>query len=325
MTLSELQASILEQLGYGQTPGTDITTRLVREINLAHRKVLGMRGMSKLRQSILTFTSVTSSPFATLPQAVASIRAVVDRTNRRVLEEIQLQEIRWRDPGLVFTSSIPEAYTILNYTNPVAANPATPLSLWATSDDASDTTGISVAVEGVITGGYYTRRVTSMNGTTPVQIGTDISTWEQITKCYLSSFPKGHVTITSGSGGGATLAVIQPGRTRGRYTQIQLFGTPGQPITYYCDVEERIENLVSPTDEPLIPEDYQHVLESIVLMREFRRRKEFDQFKVELGTSKEILKDLRDFLSRKSGPSTGGARGGGRRWSQLGPWFTENT
>jgi hypothetical protein len=315
MTLSDIQSAVYDRLGYNATPGSEIVRRLNRYINDSHRAGLAGRQMGVLRRAVLTFSSVASSPFAVLPQAAVQVLAIADRTTNRILDEITLQDLRARDPGLNFASTIPDAYTIISYAAAVARDPSAATQLYAVSDDTRDGIGLSVYVEGTITGGAYRRASVTMNGTTPVALDSSTA-WEHVTKFYTSGKGYGTITLTEGSGG-TVLATIQPARNFSRYTQIHFSGTPVSAATYYADVELHIDDMIHPRDEPYFPEDFHYILEAGCLRKEYLKRQRMDQYKVEQMIWDRGLADMRAWVTRRSGVARSSKRT--RQFTQL-PW-----
>lgn len=323
MNLKDHLSHLYDRLGYQQTPDSAVTRRLRAFLNEAQHEVFGLKGFSLLRRQPMTFASVANSPFATLPQAVVSIQNIADRLNRRNLDVLNLLDVRWRDPGLAQIVSVPNAYAILDLSAAVALDPTAASALYVVSDSAADGTGISAFVEGLVTGGYSTRITSALNGVTPVQLGT-LATWEHITKFYVSGPATGHISLHQTSGIGPELARIQPARTYARYTRIHLSPTPSAALTYTADVERHLEEMLSPTDESLLPEDFHFVLEAGALMREYARRRSTDQWQIESTKWNKGVGNLRVFVNRYAGLA-GKRRGSATGFSQLGPWFSANS
>src|SRR5437016_11975114 len=114
MVLSDIEGSLFDRLGFGANPDSSHTRRIRRFINLTHREILGMKGFGRLRRAVLPFNSVSNSPFAVLPQAAVAIIAIADRTSNRILDELTLQDLRRRDPGMKSGSAIPDGYVVIN-------------------------------------------------------------------------------------------------------------------------------------------------------------------------------------------------------------------
>jgi hypothetical protein len=300
MNLGDIEAGLYDVLGFQTTPDSSVTRKLRREINLCHRQILAMRGMSKMRRAILPFTCTSGAPLVALPQAATRIVLIVDRTNRRPLNPISLQELRGRDPGRIYSATIPDAYCIINVAAAVAQDPSVASQLYVISDSASDTGGTTATVEGTVTGGYPRRASIGLNGLTGVAVDSSAA-WEHITKFFLSSAAQGNVTLRQTSGVGTELARISEQRTYARYTQIELQGIPGSAITYYADVELHIEDMLARGDEPLLPEDYHYLLECGSLRREYQKREKFQLWKIEDDRWKTGIRDLATFLARSGG------------------------
>lgn len=319
MNLGELESTLYDRLGFASSPDSAITRRIRRMINDSHREILGKRAFSRLLRTPITCSSVANDPLMVLPQAATKIIIISDRVNNRNLTPISLQDVRYRDPGLNFTGSIPDAYAVVNFAASVALQPTGLVDTFAISDSASDGSGISVSVEGVITGGYYRHVSIAMNGVTAVQLNTSPWFFTHISKFYLSASAAGNVTLRSTSGAGTELARIVKSRSFPRYTQVHLSATPSTAIVYTCDVELHIEDMHAANDEPLLPENFHWLLECGAMRKEFLKREKLALWKIEDANWRQGISDLRGWLSSQGGVSAAGQRGsGGRQLSQLG-------
>lgn len=99
--------------------------------------------------------------------------------------------------------------------------------------------------------------------------------------------------------------------------QVQFWPTPAGAYTYRVDYTAQITDMSSDTEEPLLPEDFQHVLALGAQADEWRRadddryvqlRQDID---IELRNMNAFLWDLADSTSDQQG----------REWSRLGAWF----
>lgn len=320
MNLGEISVKLYDRLGYGTSPDSAVVRRIRGYVNDTHRTIVSHRGMAKLRRAVLPCTSVANTPSLTLPQALVGIAVIVDRLNRRNLDLITLQDVRWRDPGQTMIAGVPDAYMVVNFSAPVASDPTAAATLWAISDAAGDGTGISANVEGVTAGGYYKKASIAMNGLTPVQLDSTVTDWLHITKFYLSGGATGNVTLRQASGVGTELARIPAAHTYARYTQIHLSPVPSTPLTYYVDGEVHLEDMIGPKDEPLLPEDYHDILISGALIKEYTKREKATLLSVERKTYMDRMGDLTAFVKRAQGVARGGQRGSSG-FSQLGGWF----
>ncbi len=291
MNLAEIKAQVYDDMGYTQTPPTEVARRLLRYANDAQRELVTMRGLARLRRSILTFASVANSPFAVLPQAAVRIAGITERTSQRYLVERSIQQLRSMDPGLDNIDSNPWAYVIINMVAAVAVDPSTADDIWVKSDDAADT-GIAY-IQGTTTGGYSRIAQVTMTGTTAVALpGT---AWLDVTKLYLSAAAAGNVTFHQSTGAGTELARIPIGKQISRYTRIQLYGTPSAALTYYADVDRHIEDFVNAGDEPYLPEDYHWLIPTGMRLREYRKREKWPEYQAEKANWKEGIASLKAF------------------------------
>ena len=329
MNLYTMQTALYQRLKFATPPSdSTVTTRLNTFLNESQREIVGMTGMGRLRREVLSFTCTANSPFAAMPASVERIITIQDRVNQIILDEVDIQDIRFDDPGLTATSTLPYEYAVYDYAAATATDPTTADKLFVKSDSASDGSSITAYIEGFVTGGYYQKASAVMNGTTAVQFGT-LTTWTTITKFYISLTAGGTVTATGNitlnqtSGSGTELARLAPGYDYGRYVRIHLYPVPTQVNTYYADVELHIEDMANAGDEPYLPEDFHWILVSMALAKEYQYRENWTSYESELGRYRNGLGDLQLYLKRRGGVALGDRRR--RPFSQLGPDFPAGT
>lgn len=302
MNLAEIQAQVYDDLGYKSTPEALVVRRLLRYANDAQRELVAMRGLARLRRTILTFASVANSPFAVMPQAAVRIAGITERTSQRYLTEISIQDLRTMDPGLSRTNSNPDSYVVINMTAANAVELSTAAQVFVVSDDPADTQ--TAYLQGVTQGGYMRVAQVAVNGVTPAAFPP--LDWIDLTKFYLSGVAVGNVTITEGSGG-PELARISPGRQIARYTKIQLYGTPSQSLTYYADVDRHIEDFANAGDEPYLPEDYHWLIPTGIRLREYRKREKWQEVGIEKSAWKDGVSSLKAFCRSVTDGGNGGS------------------
>lgn len=325
MNLATIQSQLYNKLNFKSSPDADVVARLLGFINESQRELLGMKGLDKLRRSILTFASVANSPFAVLPQAAVQVISVMDRTNNVVLSDISLQDLRFSDPGLVATTGYPYEYAILNLSSPVTRQPAAAGVLSIVSTSASDGATKTAYVEGIDSSGNYKTASIALNGVTPVAPAG--STWLSITKFYISLTAGGATTaagaVTLSDASANVLGTIPIGYFHSRYSMLHLHPTPTGVVTYYADVVLHVEDMANGGDEPLIPEDFHYLLMAGAAQKEYDRREKTPQATKEMLRWQRGVSDLKLFVRRKSGVAIGDRRV--RRFSQLGSNFPPGT
>lgn len=320
MQLIDIERTVYDRLNYDYTPGNAIFRRIRRHINLTHRAILRQREFSVLRKAVLTTTSVANSPYMVLPQAATKIHTISDRLNNRNLDVLSLKDIRYRDPGLKFSGAIPDAYAVLNWSARVAMDPSTADKLYVVSDNVLDGAGVKVYIEGTITGGLPQKSWVTMNGLTAVQCGP--STWEHISKFYLTAPAAGTVTLKQTSSVGTELARIVAGRSSAMYTSVHLTPTPSSAFTYYCDVDLYVSDMEVETDEPLVPDDYADVLIWGAMRMEYLNKEKLSEYGVATTYYKDALSELSAYIRSRGGVSVFGQRSGqNRQFSQLGAYY----
>lgn len=325
MNLATIQSQLYGKLNLTATPNSDVVARILGFINEAQRELLGMKGLDKLRRSILTFASVANSPFAVLPQAAVQVITVMDRTNNVVLTNISLQELRFTDPGLVATTGYPYEYAILNLSSAVTRQPAAAGVLSIVSTSASDGATKTAYVEGVDSSGNYKTASIALNGVTPVAPAG--STWVSITKFYIGLTAGGATTaagaVTLSDAAANVLSTIPVGYFHGRYSMLHLHPTPTGVVTYYADVVLHVEDMANGGDEPMLPEDFHYLLIAGAAQKEYDKREKPQQAAKELQRWQRGVSDMKLFVRRKSGVAISDRRL--RRFSQLGSNFPSGT
>lgn len=322
MNLGQIETAIYDRIGSGANADSATVRRVRRAINDAHKKILGKRGFSRLRRAVLTCSSVANSPYMVLPQAASKIIVISDRSNNRNLLPVSVQDLRYADPGVTSSGAVPNHYAIISFGAAVAAQPSVADSLFIISDSAVDGSGLAVTVEGITTGGYQRRASVTLNGLTGVNINSAITTWEFVQKFHLSGAAKGNVTLRQTSGAGTELSHIPPGHTNARYTQVHLSPTPTAAQVFYCDIELYVSDMMSPNEEPLLPDDYHWILGEMVMCREYLKKEKPQLYKLSDMATREGMSDLKAHLASRGGVSTAGQRrSGGGGFSQLGSYF----
>lgn len=304
MTLSELQATLYARLGFSAaTVDAVVIARLLSYMNETQRSILSRKGMTRLRRAILPFSSVAGSPYAVLPRAAVQVFSIRDAANRLLVGPISLADVRYEDPGLAFSSSVPYGWTLINLAAAAQIEPVSSSSLFVFSSNAADGATKKVFIEGVDYLGLYRSDSAILNGVTPVSLS---ALYVILTKCYLAlaaggaTTAAGEVTITQGSGG-SVVTVITTGSSSVRFTKIQLYPTPSAALTYSADVELHIQPMTQATDEPYLPEDFHDLLIIGSLMKEYSRREKPVQYAEELAQWKIRISELRSFVGSFSG------------------------
>lgn len=334
MDFYTIQNTIYDSLGITNTtasgsPEANAITRIARYINLAYHQVHGKKGMRKLRRALLTFPTVANSPFVVLPQAAVRLLTISDRVNNIPYEELTMEEIRWRDPGLKSSSATPSAYAVIGMSSAVAADPSASGQCTAVSSSAADT-GLTHIVYGefIKAGGYPAVDSINLNGVTPVNLGPadaiavqKFYTGQSAGAVLGPSAAVGIITLKDGAGN--VLSTIGPARTFARYSRLHLFPVPSTVITLYADVELHIENLVNQADEPILPEDFHDVLVSGALYREYKKRSMITLYREEKAEFNQRVAEMRAWINKPSGAVLNNSRN--RQFSQLGPWFSNGS
>lgn len=301
------------------TPTSDPNaTRVTSFLNTTHRQILGLPGLDSLRDDTITFASVAGQSLYGLPPAVMRVEGISERTQLWSLQGISLSDLRAMDPGLTSTGT-PDRY-VLRGVQQVAVQPAAATGLWVASSNAGDVTQ-SIKVETIRTGGLRFTGAVTVTGTVRVQLGT-LTDHIEVTKFYTDLVSLGDLTLYTAAVGGTALATIPLGTFSSRYLGVQLYPTPGSVITYYVDYVRTILDLVNPTDEPFLPDDFHWLLVEGALMKEWTKRDDDRRVTAEreyakgLSALKYLVNCAADDL-----PVSGRRDGGWGRRSRLGPWY----
>ena len=324
MTLSEMQSMVYDDTGYDVlTVDARTIRRVLANLNETHRRILAMKGMSRLRRSLLTSSSVADSPYFVLPQSASKILAISDRTNGNPLHPLELPTLRLIDPGLDHSSGTPTHFLIDNLKAAVKLEPSNASELFFKSDAAGDGATKEMFIQGIITGGELRSASAAMNGTTAVSFAAAITTWIAVTKIYLAlaaggaTTAAGNITIHEDSGVGTELGRILPGKTATRYTRLQLYPVPTAVVTYHVDVELDVLNLAEAGDESLLPDDFAWLLAKGAAIKEYIRKREYSAVTYAQKEFKQGIDDLRSHVLSIGGQPIDERMG----ISQLGPWF----
>lgn len=314
MNLTTILARSYQRLGFGASPGSEVTTRLTGFVNDEVKEVLSDPILSKLRRRTIPVVTVADVATCTLPQAAVRIYSLVDRTNQRPLDEVDQEWIREQDASRIMTSATPEAFAVIGYTQPIARQPSDSSQLLVKSSAAGDTTQTAY-IEVMNSDGYIQLASVVLTGVTAVNLGPADSV--SILDFYLSAVPAGEVTLHEDTGAGTELAKIGIAKTRARYAALEIFPTPSAAITLYADADLEIQDLVNGTDEPFIPDEFCEVLIHGVRKREYQKREKIDLIK-EANSDRSVWLGRLHFHMHRKIASTGG---GSERRSQLGPYY----
>jgi hypothetical protein len=276
MTFTELLAAVYEETGYQSSPAAAVVTRIKRCLNEGVRAILSEPGMARLADSDspATFATVAATARYVVPESVAIIRHMTERTNDRALLPMSLSEYRRLMPDPSAHSGTPTHYVPIGRVA-VATQPSDASEIFVDSTAAGDTN--TAYIEGIITGGYMRTASVSMTGTTAVTLSASIE-FIEITDFYLSAAAVGTVTLHEDSGAGTELARITLGALRPRYYGFYLYPTPSAAVTYYVDYRREVVELVNNTDEPPLPTDLHPMLIAYTVAREFELKGDQDRF-----------------------------------------------
>lgn len=312
MILSSIQTGTYDKLGLETSPGTVIVARILRNLNLAYREIMSDPVFKLLRNRTLAVTTVANSPNCVLPQVATEIYKLVNRTNQKELDEMDLNWIRTQDPGQSQSTTTPSVYAVVGHQLPFARRVSASAQLYVDSTAAGDTQ--TAYVEVVTAQGYVRQASVTVNGVTEAAIGP-ADTLEVI-DFYLSSAAVGEVTLLQGSGG-TELSRIGIGRTRAKYTMLEIFPYTSEALTLYADCQLEITDLANATDEPFVPDDYcEAIMWGAVKREAYKREKGLTDPELERV---KIINRYKHSIAKKRGNASLDRRDAA--FSQLGPWY----
>lgn len=318
MDFSSILAAVYEETGYDPNPAPKVQARLKRWVNEAQRAILAEPGLARLADSDapLTVSSVANVARMVVPEAVARIVALSERTNDLALEAMDLQTYRQLDPDALSSTGTPTHFVPIGRVA-IAAQPSDASTLLVDSTSASDT---SVAyLKGIVTGGYQRSVSMDLNGTTAAAF--PVNDWIEVTEFSLSDAANGTVTLVEDVEGGTELARIVPGATRPRYYAFYLWPTPAAAITYYVDYRREVEDLAAASDEPFLPTDFHPALVAYAVMRERQQKDETERYVVAKKQYDAWISRLKYFTQSLSTEVPVMGRVPPRGRSRLGAWF----
>jgi hypothetical protein len=329
VTFLDIQQAVFRRAKLQDVPSIVDQTRIRQFINQRYRQVLTKPGLDQLRDTTLSFQTVPGQMKYGLPQALASVRDVYDLTNQRRILPRSVDWLRNTDPGLTAISSFCEHWIpIHGWGAELQELTKGGVPLFVASDSAADTTQHAF-VETARVGGVRSMTAvaggTLLAGTTRVPIGT-LADHVKIVKFYLDTVPAGNVSLYDAATGGNLLSTITMGRMNARYYMLQLYPTPGASVTITVDGQRMIQDLVNPTEEPLIPEDFQMLLVHGAMYDEWRNRDdsrandELAEFQVILADMRHKIMNTPDLIWVQRGD-----RGTSERISRLGGYFPPQT
>lgn len=323
MTLQQLLLDCFRRLNFTGSPTASMQTRIVAFLNDAQRRVLTSPGMEQLRDDTLTFVALAGTARYNLPPSVAQVRSVAfvgpgprpgDNPAAAAPTPRRLQALRRDDARrleLGVSSGTPEYYVPIGR-QAVAQQPSDPLGvvLRVASTDAADVNPCRAYVEGTTAGGYATTALTTLlTGTTRAQLGAT-SDVINVTKFWLNTPCVGYVSLYEQTDpdppyAGIELARIEPGKTNTAYFAIELWPTlpvdpaqtfPATGFRYQVDYARLIPDLVYPTDEPLLPEDFHYLLALMACRREFQFSDDKHRYAQLQLEEQEAMRALRAFV-----------------------------
>lgn len=254
MTFLEVLQDIYDRTGHAQSPATDVARRIKRYVNRWNRKILSAQGMTPLRFTQITQSSVASQ--AAYGIALQKIRYITETTTDRRIYEKPLAWYRDTAPDPSAWTGTPEYWVNLGWSR-VHTRPSNASEIFAKSSTADTAT---VYLEATRSNGYRVSLSLTLNGTTAVTFSSTITDIVDIVSVSLSAAAAGTVTVHEDSGSGTELSRIPIGQTYPRFLRYALVPTPSAVISYTIDGIAPLVDLVQNTDESFIDPDFHDLL-----------------------------------------------------------------
>ncbi len=292
--LSELRTEVK----YHIKTGSITDSRLNEFANDSQKLIARGVELAHLRDE-LTFNSVASTRRYYLETDILRVLSVYDETNDRELSRLPDSTIDRADPNRSDTG-VPYSYALGPMTE-FAGTMTTADKVTVVSSDASDTSTEKVRINGIVDGVEDTELV-ALDGVTPVDSAKTFSSVFGIRKQDTSA---GKITVTEKIAG-TVLSVIAPAKKVTQYQALDLFNIPSGVNTYRVKFYRVPRRMVNDQDMPEIPEVYERLLLTAMLMY---CREELQDFK---RADELRLLFERDLVSLKS--NQGQIRNSRRRW-----------
>jgi hypothetical protein len=292
MTRAELEAAVYEETGYTSAPDSRVVSRIRRFLTEGVRAVLSEPGLGLLADSDtpMTIASVVGQARYVLPETVARMLHISERTNDWRLTPMSLATYRLLDPDAATTSGTPTHYIPIGRVG-VAVQPSNASEIFVKSSVAGDVG--TAYLDGLVTGQAQRTAAVTMTGVTAVSLNVAITTFIELMDFYLSAPAVGTVTLHEDSGVGTELARITTGKTRPVYFGFYLWPTPAAVVTYYVDYRRDLIPLAANTSVPPWPTDFHELLVAYADWREFTFKGDVEQAAVAQGRYQQWLGRLK--------------------------------
>ena len=276
MTRHDLITAALEDCTYGAAAEARVMARFKRYLDEGVKAVIGEPGVVTLVDSDTpyTFASVPSQARYVIPEGLAYIRHLSERTNDWRLQPMSLAAYRAIHPDPSSYTGTPTHYVPIGQVG-VAVQPADASAVFVDSTSASDVW--TAYIEGFITGGYQRTASITMTGTTAVSLDAAITSFVELNDFHISRAAVGTVTLHEDASGGTELARITIGQTRPHYYGFYLWPTPSAVVSYYADYRRNWTGLTANTSEPPWPADHHDLLVAFVAWREWTFKGDLDR------------------------------------------------
>lgn len=334
MTLNDLENDCLDRLNYDPQPADGAArVRVRRYLNQWHRRILTTPGLDQLREDVTSFTSIQGQARYALPPSVSRIKRIYEPTTNRI--RLVERSLDWYRNLPTTISGVPECYIPFgrgttqfmvggNVSSTVMTVGPTASSLWAVSSSASDT-NVVLYTECFRTGGYFQRDMTTLTGTSRVQISS-VTDFLECDKAYLDRQAVGNVSIYDAQTNGNELLRIIVGDLQVSYLTVVLWPAPSAAWTFYVDYQRDIRDMQQPTDMPLTPPDFDDVLLMGARYDDYGYKKDFMS---QRQLQAEIIKRTSDIMNWVTNNDdliiVPGQQPRGTRFSNLGSWFPSGT
>jgi hypothetical protein len=132
MAIYEMRLSLCRKLGYSDNPSVEVVNRLESFLNEIHRRLLGLPGLSYLRQTQTTLTTVANTATYTLPTTVARILGLRDAANDVTLQGRSWEWYQANVPDPTADTGTPEVWVPTG----LSTTRCPMIAIWPTPNDA---------------------------------------------------------------------------------------------------------------------------------------------------------------------------------------------
>ena len=246
-----------------QDTSSNLATLIQNWINDRYIEIQRRVNFISIARVDYSFSSVSGTEDYVLPDDFGKELTVLDKTNKKILSPIDLQEWVATHKEHIDNNSDLLQYVILN--SPVKVQPASAGTVSVVSGSSSDTSQ-SVFIRGIVSG-IEDYETLALNGLTTV---TGSKSFQRILGVSKDADTTGAITVTRGAD---TLSVLARKQSESRYKILRAAGIPTGIFTIEITYIQKLLMLESANDYPLI--DCSDVLEAGATSDAWRYKRQY--------------------------------------------------